>query len=112
MLPSPWSDTLDSVICQVRKLQHEGVIRHDKAVTDRTDDLEEEERNEARTVAQQFYITYITLSTFDKTGEFENGMTREEIWDIGEIFPLLLSLGSLAYLCLALGCKQTMMSKP
>jgi len=43
---------------------------------------EEAERQQARQVAQQFYISYITLSTFDTTGKFQAGMTRLKIWDL------------------------------
>jgi hypothetical protein len=43
------------------------------------------QRDAARKVAQQFYITYITLAGFDSTGRFAQGMTRDKIWDIDSL---------------------------
>ena len=48
-------------------------------------ELSEEARRGAQEVAQQFYITYITLTSFDTTGRFQEGLTREKIWDIDSL---------------------------
>jgi hypothetical protein len=45
----------------------------------------DEQRDAAREVAQQFYITYISLASFDTTGRFQEGLKREKIWDIDSL---------------------------
>ena len=70
----------------VRELRKRGEISEgDGLAADTAPEPTEDEACEAQAVAQQFYITYITLAEFDTTNRFRQGMTRDKIWDIDSL---------------------------
>jgi len=70
----------------VRELRKRGDIGPDEGEAAETAELlSDDERAEAQAVAQQFYITYITLAEFDTSDRFRKGMTRDKIWDIDSL---------------------------
>ncbi|MGB1592641.1 MAG: hypothetical protein ACPIOQ_07795 [Promethearchaeia archaeon] len=47
--------------------------------------MEEGANQEAEVVAQHFYITLITLASFDKSGRLNRRITPEHIWDLANL---------------------------